>query len=468
MPKLRHAFGTLRTTGKLSSGEAASAAAAAADSSAVYRQAAWDTFMDVTRPVRSFLNYEVKLKLPAVLAGGYSMVALMQAWFGTQDDPRYPVFEGKFITDKNVDAVKDFYQAEELLHIIAVFPVFFDLFMNKVDFDTAEMTEDTALLKHEEAPGTAGPSAEVHLNVKMIGMEVSFEIIEQCEEIDGEEVLTHFCRHERFIDWVPLLNEWGRKILLWDQTWKFEMNRLEDGRYEVKHECTKFQGPFPIRLIIWLHQRYVVWACERFINKTDFGIEDADTDKLQGIMANIPKQVVTEFIGTVTDEKRKSIEALRNDPLTDDQELEAAEAEYEILKSWRYDPISGSMKMVKKKVVVPGSKTGMGPAFKVSDKGSKDAMAVAMKEAKSNKKVKKAMQEMTESPSLEFVAAEPVAKVQAEPVAEAEPKADEPVLEFAPDTTAKEAKDELEFAAKELKADAPKAEAASEVVEVTA
>ena len=38
----------------------------------------------------------------------------------------------RFITDKNVDAVKDFYQAEELLHIIAVFPVFFDLFMNKV------------------------------------------------------------------------------------------------------------------------------------------------------------------------------------------------------------------------------------------------------------------------------------------------------------------------------------------------
>ena len=56
---------------------------------------------------------------------------------------------------------------------------------------------------------------------------------------------------------VPFLNEWGRKILLWDQTWKFEMNRLEDGRYEVKHVCTKFQGPFPIRLIIWLHQRYV-------------------------------------------------------------------------------------------------------------------------------------------------------------------------------------------------------------------
>ena len=39
-------------------------------------------------------RHEVKLKLPTVLAGGYSVVALMQAWFGSQDDPRYPVFEG--------------------------------------------------------------------------------------------------------------------------------------------------------------------------------------------------------------------------------------------------------------------------------------------------------------------------------------------------------------------------------------
>ena len=49
----------------------------------------------------------------------------------------------------------------------------------------------------------------------------------------------------------------------------------------------------------------VIWACERFINKTEFGHEDADTDKLQPIMANIPLHVATEFMSTVTDEKRK-------------------------------------------------------------------------------------------------------------------------------------------------------------------
>ena len=62
-------------------------------------------------------------------------------------------------------------------------------------------------------------------------MEVSFEIIQQEEEIDGEDVITHFCRYERFIDWVPILSEFGKKILLWDQTWKFEFDRLEDGDY---------------------------------------------------------------------------------------------------------------------------------------------------------------------------------------------------------------------------------------------
>ena len=53
-------------------------------------------FPGAERRTQSILKHtacEVKLKLPTVLAGGYSMVALMQAWFGTQDDPRHPVFE---------------------------------------------------------------------------------------------------------------------------------------------------------------------------------------------------------------------------------------------------------------------------------------------------------------------------------------------------------------------------------------
>ena len=40
--------------------------------------------------------------------------------------------DGRFITEKDPTALVDFYQAEELLHIIAVFPIFFSLFMDKV------------------------------------------------------------------------------------------------------------------------------------------------------------------------------------------------------------------------------------------------------------------------------------------------------------------------------------------------
>jgi len=242
---------------------------------------------------------------------------LLQAWYGTQDNPYQPVFEESFVTKKDPEALVEFYEAEELLHIIAVHPIFFDLFMSKVDFDTAEMTEETALLPTKEAEGTAGVEAEVHLNVKTLGMEVSFEIIKTEEEIDGEEVLTHFCRHERFIDWVPFLNEWGTKLMLWDQTWKFEFDRLESGEYKVTHKCTKFAGPFVVRFIVWLHQKYVIWACEQYINKTDFGKEDADMDDQQWIIANIPFHIAKEVAGYDTMQQRKDDKYMREvfDPM---------------------------------------------------------------------------------------------------------------------------------------------------------
>jgi hypothetical protein len=185
------------------------------------------------------------------------------------------------------------------------------------------MTEETALLKASEAEGTVGVEGEVHLNVKTLGMEVSFEIIKQEEEIDGEEVLTHFCRHERFIDWVPILNELGTKWMLWDQTWKFEFDRLENGDYQVSHTCTKFSGPFPVRLIVWLHQKYVIWACEKYINNTDFGHEDADIDYQQQIAGNIPVHLAKEYAGVDTMQQRKDIAAMYEDPNTEFWRIEA-------------------------------------------------------------------------------------------------------------------------------------------------
>merc|ERR1719235_2252785 len=299
---------------KAQAADAAASRAAVADSVGVYKKGFHD---NIIVPFTNLMTYEVKMsgtsfgQLPLVLLSGCSVVALLQTWYGTQDNPYQPVFEESFTTKCDPEALVEFYEAEELLHIIAVHPIFFDLFMSKVDFDTAEMSEETALLPTMEAEGTAGVEAEVHLNVKTLGMEVSFEIIKLEDEIDGEEVMTHFCRHERFIDWFPILNELGTKILLWDQTWKFEFNRLENGDYEVMHKCTKFTGPFPIRIIIWFHQRYVLWACEKYINGTDFGNEEADMDKQQAIISNIPAHTVKEFISTLTAEKQKKVEAMR-------------------------------------------------------------------------------------------------------------------------------------------------------------
>jgi hypothetical protein len=353
------------------------------DSSSVYKNAVLGVF---TR--------EVKVKLPLVIAGAYSMVALMQAWYGTQDNPYQPVFKDSFKTKKGPEALAEFYQAEELLHIIAVHPIFFRLFMDKVDVDPNEMTEDTALLNPAEKEGSAGAEAETHLNVKYLGMEVSFEIIQQEEEIDGEDVITHFCRYERFIDWVPILSEFGRKILLWDQTWRFEFNRLEDGDYEVTHLCTKFTGPFPIRIIIWFHQRYVIWACEKYINGTDFGDEDADMDKQQAIIANIPAHTVKEFVSTLVDEKAKKVEAIRNDRLAEYEEIQEAERELKALKKWMYNP-SSDMKILKRKVAAPGKGGPQENAqLMVQDKQAQKALATALKDAKSNKVINSALKDL--------------------------------------------------------------------------
>jgi hypothetical protein len=346
---LKRSFGTLRATqprkiasnltvtSKVSAAEALAARAAAADSMGVYKKGVED---NVVNPFVRLMTYEVPVNLPFVLLGGASMVALMQAWYGTQDNPYQPVFEEKFITKKNPEALCEFYEAEELLHIIAVHPIFFSLFMNKVDFDTAEMTEETALLKAAEAEGTAGVEAEVHLNVKTLGMEVSFEIIKQEDEIDGEEVLTHFCRHERFIDWVPILNELGTKWMLWDQTWKFEFDRLENGDYEVTHKCTKYSGPFPVRFIVWLHQKYVIWACEKYINNTDFGDEEADIDDQQRIIANIPVHLAKEYTGVDTMQQKKDVMAM----------LEAPDKEVEF---WRIEAIANRRPGFRKFIKAP-------------------------------------------------------------------------------------------------------------------
>lgn len=248
------------------------------------------------------MTKKVAVPLPFVLLGGSTT---LQYYFGSSTN----FFNGKFTTKKDPDELAEFYQAEDLLRIIAVHPFFFNLFMNKVDPDTEVPQEDTALLSVDET----------HFNVRLFGMEVSFEIIQQEEEIDNETKTTKFMRHERFIDWVPVLADFGYKLLLWDQTWVYGFNRLEDGTVEVYHRGEKFIGPWPIRLIVFFHQYYVLWACEKYINGDAFGTEDLD--KQQEELACLPLHVFKEFITQLRKEKETSLKNLTDDPTADTEAI---------------------------------------------------------------------------------------------------------------------------------------------------
>merc|ERR1711907_350281 len=186
--------------------------------------------------------------------------------------------------------------------------------------------------------------------MKYLGMEVSFEIIEHEEEIDGEDKVTSFLRHERFIDWMPLLNDLGVKLLLWDQTWSFGFDRREDGKFEVYHHGDRFHGPWPIRLAIALHHRYVLWACEKFINGASFGTDDID--KQQEELACVPLAVYKQFFAKLQKEKERAIEVQSNDPSCTPADVAKAKEGLEKLKMLS-EAQSSTISIAKRRI--PGS-----------------------------------------------------------------------------------------------------------------
>jgi len=346
---------------------------------------------------------KVTLPLPIVLGGAYATYFLLQEHFGSADD----FFESKFITTKDPGAIAEFYQAEDLLRIIAIHPFLFDLFMNQVVPDTETMTEETALLSTEET----------HINVHLLGMEVSFEIIETEEEIDGEEVITSFIRHERFVDWVPLLNEIGYKIRLWDQTWKYGFERLPDGTYEVYHSCESYKGPWPIRVIVVLHQRYVAWACQRFINGDSFGTEDPDTDAQQEELANIPADVVKRFLHKLQAEKEHALESKRKMRGYCAVALKKEEAALAKLKEVA-KKAGSKVKLAKRRIEHPfGLSAAAKKKLVVGDADTQAVISEAMKEAKGNHAVKAAVDELLKHPDLEWSDRKTASKVKTSPEA---------------------------------------------------
>ena len=106
---------------------------------------------------------------------------------------------------------------------------------------------------------------------------VSMEFDDREEEIAGadgetETVVAHFNKRERFQNVL-----FGHT--LWDMVLNFGYNRRADGTCEVYHNGESFRGPFPIRLLFWLHGKYVIWATKKFINGNLFESEDLLDEK---------------------------------------------------------------------------------------------------------------------------------------------------------------------------------------------
>jgi len=252
-----------------------------------------------------FFNWLLTKRKTQVMAFvGGNMV--MQYIYGEEKN----FFRGTFVTGKNPDDLAEFYQAEDLLKIIAIHPILFNFFMNKVE--TCDEPEEGMELLAE---------GETQFRVRNLGMDVAFEIIQEEEEDEfGEDRLKYFNRHERFIDNIPLLPDLGLQIeievmgktfstnlsfQLWDQVWNFGFRALDKDTIEVFHHGEYFSGPWPVRFVVFLHQYYVLWACEKVINGENFGAEDIDA--VHEEMANVPLHLFKKFLATARAQKEQSL-----------------------------------------------------------------------------------------------------------------------------------------------------------------
>jgi len=176
-------------------------------------------------------------------------------------------FEYSFTTRKDTDAIVDFYSTEDFLQILGVVPLGLHLILAGVEWDT---------------------KAENTMHVWNT-MQISFDITEKEEEIDGKDVVTFFNKRERFVQYVPFTH-----FLLWDQVQNYGYQRFPDGTIKVTHQGENFYGPWPVRFLVQLHAQYVVWATEKHINSAVFGTEDLEGQEHQ--RSNIPLHVAQQWL----------------------------------------------------------------------------------------------------------------------------------------------------------------------------
>ena len=190
-------------------------------------------------------------------------------------------FEHKFVTNKNPDDIIDFYSTEDFLMILGIFPLALKFVLAGVEWD---LERENTMAVHN-------------------AMEISFEITEKEEETaEGEKVVAFFQKRERFKNFIPFT-----RFIMWDQTQCYGYNRREDGTIEIFHRGESFTGPLPVRIIVNLHARYVIWATEKHINSPAFGVADLEAQEHQ--RSNIPLHVFNDFIHRLTVAQKIAIES---------------------------------------------------------------------------------------------------------------------------------------------------------------
>jgi len=86
-----------------------------------------------------------------------------------------------------------------------------------------------------------------------------------------------FKRNERYIREFPILTWLGCKDF--NHSWTYAFRSLEDGSIEVCHHCHEINGPWPLKVMCWFHQWYVLATCESLINSDAFGKDDLEHDE---------------------------------------------------------------------------------------------------------------------------------------------------------------------------------------------
>ena len=144
----------------------------------------------------------------------------MQWFFGSAED----FFDHRFVTTKKPDDLADFYGTEDFMQLYCVFPFMERLMMRGSYFDDDGVVH------------TYGISGDM-----LVAMEFSDR-----EANDG--TTAHFNKRERFTDKAP----WGVG-LWWDMVQNFGFTQRKDGKCEVYHHGEYFYGPWPVRVVFYLH-----------------------------------------------------------------------------------------------------------------------------------------------------------------------------------------------------------------------